>query len=205
MCNIATDVVFVLDSSGSINYVDPDNWDRIKYFTGNFTEGLLGRNNNGANQVGIITYSYYTTIHSDLTDDRDVILNTIANLPYDGYTTNTAHALCRLLDISWREGSLPLVILMTDGQSNTDSTVCGSTIEAPKFINSQLCPPPLYYVIGVTDNVDTAELSAIATGPEYIDNLDSFENTAALSQFRRHRTYQICFQGEWLFYKYCTH
>ncbi len=186
--------MFVLDSSGSINFAHPDNWDRVKYFTGNFTQGLLSSNGN-QNRIGVITYSYYATIHSDLTGDRDTILDLIANLPFDGYTTNTALALCQLLDINWREDALRLVILMTDGKSNRDSPVCGSTLETPQFINSQLCPSPLYYVIGVTDNVNTTELRAIATGQEYIDNLDSFENTAVLSEFRRHRTYQICYKG----------
>ncbi len=196
MCNIPTDVVFVLDSSGSINYANPDNWDRIKYFTGNFTEGILENSSGTNNQVGIITYSYFTTINSDLTNDKDAILNIIDNLPYDGYTTNTAEALCRLLEINWRENSLRLVILMTDGMSNSESPDCGTTIETPKYINTFLCPQPLYYVIGVTDNVDATELDAIATGSQYIDNLDSFENTAALSEFRRHRTYQICFKSK---------
>ena len=200
VCDTASDVVFLLDSSGSINYAHPDNWNRIKNFIGNFTTGLFGnvntRRERNLNRIGIVTFSFEATIHSPLTNDRDVLLSTIENLPYDGYNTNTAEGLCRLLDMNWGEDRLRLVIVMTDGMSNFDSPRCGTTIEAPVVVNSMLCPSPLYYVIGVTNNVNQTELEAIATGPEFIDHLDSFENTESLSYFRRQRTYQICFSGE---------
>ena len=199
VCDIASDVVFLLDSSGSINFADPRNWNRIKYFTGNFTAALFGNNNireHNLNRIGIITFSYEATIHSFLTNNRDELLSKIRDLPYDGYNTNTAEGLCSLLNMNWGEDRLRLVIVMTDGMSNFDSPRCGTTIEAPVVVNSLLCPSPLYYVIGVTDNVNQTELEAIATGREFIDHLDSFENTESLSYFRRQRTYQICFKGE---------
>ena len=191
--------MFLLDSSGSINFADPENWNRIKYFTGNFTTTLFGNNNireRNLNRIGIITFSYEATIHSYLTNNRNELLSKIADLPYDGYNTNTAEGLCSLLDMNWEEDRLRLVIVMTDGMSNFESPRCGTTIEAPVVVNSMLCPSPLYYVIGVTDNVNLTELGAIATGPEFIDHLDSFENTESLSYFRRQRTYQICFKGK---------
>ena len=196
VCSFSSDVAFVLDSSGSINNAHPDNWNRVKYFTGNFTSNLLGRSNTQSqNQVGIISYSSGATINSLFRSDRDALLNDISNLPYLDSSTNTAEGLCTLLDMNWRDESLRLAIVMTDGRSNRVSSRCGTTIDAPEIVNTQLCPPPLYYVIGVTDNVDETELQAIATGPEYIDYLDSLENTAGLAKIRRQQTYQICFKG----------
>lgn len=197
VCSITSDVVFVLDASGSINYAHPDNWNRVKYFTGNFTAGLLRstRTSTNQNRVGIVTYSSNARIYLNLTGDQELLLETISDLFYDDLATNTAEGLCQLLDIDWRDDALRLVILMTDGRSNRESPLCGTTLEAPVFVNSQLCPEPLYYVIGVTDNVNDTELHAIATGPQYIDHLDSLQNIEGLSEFRRHRTYEICFKG----------
>ena len=124
--------------------------------------------------------------------------NDIANLEYLNRSTNTAEGICQLFDINWRDEVLHLVIVMTDGKSNRESSQCGSTVNASEVVNTELCPAPLYYVIGVTDNIDRDELQAIATGPEYIDYLDSLQNTASLSEFRRKRTYEICFKGNYV-------
>ena len=98
--------------------------------------------------------------------------------------------------MDWRDDGLRLAILMTDGQSNRDSSTCGTTIDAPVIVNAGVCPPPLYYVIGVTDNIDETELEAIATGPEYIDYLDDIQNTVGFAEIRRRQTYRSCFKGK---------
>ena len=45
VCNEMADIVFVVDSSGSINEGDPDNWSRLKNFTKMVVDQLkIGRN-----------------------------------------------------------------------------------------------------------------------------------------------------------------
>jgi hypothetical protein len=39
-CRIQADIVMVIDHSGSINHVDPDNWSRIQEFIDRFISGL---------------------------------------------------------------------------------------------------------------------------------------------------------------------
>ena len=194
VCSGATDVMFILDASGSINNAHSENWNRVKSFVGNFTASLLSESSSD-NRVGIITYSDYGFVNFNLTSDRDELLQEIDNLYYFGRYTNTADGLCKLTGQMWEEDNLRLVIVMTDGRSNRNSTECGTVIDAPEIVDMAICPPPLYYVIGVTDNVVEEELEAIATAPEFIDYLDAIQNTEGLAAIRRHRAYQICFRG----------
>lgn len=186
--------MFILDASGSINNAHPDNWNKVTSFVGNFTASLLS-GSSSVNRVGIITYSDLGFVNFNLSSDRDELLQGIDNLYYFGRYTNTADGLCKLTGQPWGEDSLRLVIVMTDGRSNLNSTDCGTVIDAPEIVNVAICPPPLYYVIGVTDYVVEEELQAIATAPEFIDYLDAIQNTEGLAAIRRHRAYQICFRG----------
>ena len=52
----------------------------------------------------------------------------------------------------------------------------------------------LVYVIGVTDSTRQEELEVIATAPEFITHLDSFDQ-AELVATQEARAYEICFTG----------
>ena len=84
---------------------------------------------------------------------------------------------------------------MTDGKSNDVSSNCSfqSTLEAAEAVH-RFEPSILVYVIGVTDNVDSQELEAIATRPEYVSHINSF-NSALLREIQEQQTYDLCYEG----------
>ena len=188
-----TDVVFVLDSSGSINYDDPTNYDKIK----NFTRAFIDSEGEG-DRIGIVLYGTLSEVYLPLNEstnfDKRSLLKLIDRIPYLSEWTNTADGLCRAIEQPWRDSLsvLRLVITLTDGMSNRDSPICGNTTTAASLVHAT-DPPLLSYAIGVA-NANADELLTIATTPELIDHLDSF-NTDLLTAAQEARSYQICFTG----------
>ena len=195
-----TDVVFVLDSSGSINYWDPTNYDKIKNFTRAFVDALIDENSEGeGDRIGVVLYGTFSEVYLALNEstnlDKRSLLKLIDRTPYLRQSTNTADGLCRAIEQSWRDSLsvLRLVITLTDGMSNQVSPLCGNTTTAARLVHAA-DPPLLSYAIGVA-NANEDELLTIATTPELIDHLDSF-NTELLTAAQEARSYQICFTGK---------
>lgn len=202
VCSIYTDVVFVLDSSGSIG---DDNYTKVLNFTRDFVNVLLedtyrkNTENDMGSRVGIVIFSTVAETHLLLNTSQSLSKNSIVelieNIPYLSHSTNTADGLCHALDQPWRDSLtvLRLVITLTDGRSNQNSNNCGSTTTAARLVHTYN-PKLVSYVIGVA-NFDVDELLAIASAPELIDHLDSF-NTDLLIAAQEARTYQICFTSK---------
>ena len=187
--------MFVLDSSGSINHANSTNWDRVKQFVERFTRELRF-GSNSKDHVGVITFGLTATININLnhTHDSTSLSNAIFNLPYLNERTNTADGLCKLTQLEWRPNVLRVALVVTDGRSNERSSQqCGRTERAAMLVHTTE-PEILVYVIGVTDRVRDAELAIIASSPEYVDHLDSFDEEE-LNFARQHQTYRICFTG----------
>ena len=194
-----TDVVFVLDSSGSINNADPTNYDKVKNYTRAFVDALIDENTEGeGDRIGVIIYGTFSEVYLPLNEsvnfNKRSLLKHIDRIPYLREWTNTADGLCRATEQPWRDSLsvLRLVITLTDGQSNRDSPLCGNTTTAAQLVHTT-DPPLLSYAIGVA-NANENELLTIATTPELIDHLDSF-NTDLLTAAQEARSYQICFTG----------
>ena len=199
VCSVDTDVVFVLDSSGSINNADPSNYDKVKNFTRAFVDALIDGNLEAeGDRIGIVIYGQIGEVYLPLNDsealDKGALLKKIDATPYRNSWTNTADGLCRAIEQSWRDSLsvLRLVITLTDGKSNRVSPLCGNTTTAASRISANN-PPLLSYAIGVA-NANQEELLTIATTPELVDHLDSF-NTDLLAAAQEARSYQICFTG----------
>ena len=199
MCRINTDVVFVLDSSGSINQADPDNYDKVKNYTEAFVDALIDGNSEGeGDRVGIVLFGTMGEVYLMLSEseslDKTSLLEQIDNIPYLDQWTNTADGLCRAIEQPWRDSLsvLRLIITLTDGMSNQNSTECGTTTAAAQLVRDN-DPPLLSYAIGIA-NANEDELLTIATTAELIDHLDSF-NTDLLAAAQEARSYQICFTG----------
>ena len=206
VCSIATDVVFVLDSSGSIGY---ENYTKVLNFTRDFVNALLEdsyRKNSDEmrSRVGIVIYSTFAETYLLLNEsrglDKSSLVEQIENISYVGGSTNTADGLCHTLEQPWRDSLsvLNLIITLTDGMSNQDSPRCGNTTTAANLVHKNTDPKLVSYVIGVA-NFDYEELLDIASAPELVDQLDSF-NTDLLTAAQEARTYQICFTGEHTFF-----
>lgn len=192
-----TDVVFVLDSSGSVG---PENFETAKNYVYNFTEGLL--NGDPSSRVGVIRYASGASVEMELRQrEKQVLLQEIRNLLYVGGSTNTPEGLCLLKERPWRPSLsvLRIAIVVTDGESNQASPTCLQESGVPGTVDSvaeeihSLHPPITVLAIGVAD-YDPAELRTIATDVRLVDYLETFDYRI-LQQNQQSRSYFICFRG----------
>ena len=203
VCRVPTDVMFVLDSSGSIG---EESYQRMREYTFNYTEGLL--NGNSDSRVGVILYSRSARVEIDLdflnNNTQEELLERIRNLPYIRPGTNTPEGLCLLKFRPWRESVsvLRIAIVLTDGMSNQLSTNCTSESGGSGTVNStareihSFEPPITVFAVGVA-NFAEEELNVIATSPDLVDRLDSFDQRLLL-QNQQFRSYFICFRGTYI-------
>lgn len=194
VCQVDTDLVFVLDESGSIGNAS---FQEVKTFVRDFVHQLTSQSQSGdmiMNRVGIIPFSSsareYIALNSSIVGNE--LLTQIAELRYNGGGTNTAHGLELMREQAWRDeiSILRLAIVLTDGQSNDRP----ATLLAAQAVHDY-DPPITVYAIGVGDNVDEAELETIASEHELYSHLDAFD-PSLFDSTRESYSYQICFTSE---------
>ena len=199
-CKINADIFFVLDGSGSIG---SSSFDQVRQFEKDFVKTLIiGPQDN---QIGTIVFSsvgsviFYLNSYNYTND----ILNAIQTIPYPGGSTNTPDGLCQMVRHGFTEenGARPtsaavmrIAIVMTDGQSNEQSSDCQwDTLQAAEAVHG-LTPPVLVYAIGVTSNINRQELEAIATTLDDITYLSSF-NKDILQEAQEEHFDEVCKKG----------
>ena len=180
------DVVFVIDSSGSIG---ADNFQLIRDFTANITTELFRSSPMSA--VGVILFESTARIWFNLKTYTSLrsLLSAINRLPYrDGSSTDTDEAL-RLLLSSARNGRLRLrtdsskiAIVITDGESRDES----ATLLAAKALHASNIFD--VYAVGIY-GADVDELEGIASSPEFVFYASSFLN---LQQIQKRILPQLC-------------
>lgn len=199
-CKVNTDIFFVLDGSGSIG---SSNFEQVRRFETEFVSNLeIGPQDN---QVGTIVFSSVGSIAFYLNsyNNSNDVLSAIQTIPYPSGSTNTPDGLCQMVRHGFTEanGARPtsaavfrVAIVMTDGKSNERSSECQwDTLQAAAAVHA-LSPPVLVYVIGVTQNVNQEELEAIATSPEDITYLDSFDKDI-LQEAQEEHIDEVCKTG----------
>ena len=133
-CNYTTmDVGFLLDSSGSINMADGNNYQRIKDFIKGFIKSVvIGPNNT---RVAIATYSgssnFKLRFNFTAYSTTDSLTRATQDIPYDTGSTLTGEALTRIrtgLFSVARERLPKILIVLTDGQSQDSVTVPSSLL-----------------------------------------------------------------------------
>lgn len=200
-CSINSDIFFVLDSSGSIGAA---NFEVMKMFTRDFVNSLkIGPSDN---QVGVILFDNTAAVQFYLNSysTKENILTAIESLFYQSGDTNTADGLCKLINNGYTTkngarlssaGVFRVAVVMTDGRSNRVSYDCSSnnTFELAKAVH-RFEPSILVYVVGVTNNVDYQELAAIATKPDYVSNIISFDQLR-LREIQEKQKYDLCNKG----------
>ena len=116
--NQYTDIIFVLDISGSMA---GEKLDRVKRDSTELVSSLLSNKNNRA---ALITFDTSSQIVSDLTNDKDLLLEEIDNLKETG-NTNYYQALVNvdsILQDYQKESDREMVVLfLTDGYPNQDT------------------------------------------------------------------------------------
>ena len=199
-CRVDTDVMFVLDSSGSIG---ENNYERVKDYAYNFTASLL---NNNRNRIGVILYGNRANVEIRMNFVTPMLLDRIRNLSYLRQYTNTPEGLCLLTlpsNTPWRVdiSVLRFAIVLTDGHSNMYSSSCMDRGNSPGTVDSTsarlhaLDPQVVVFAIGVGNNTNRTELNVIATSPALVDRLNSFDYRD-LEQNQRSRAYILCYEGE---------
>ena len=173
-CNIAgIDLVFVLDSSGSIGST---NFRTIRNFVNTFVNTLeIGPTRS---QVGVIRYSGSAQVLFNLNtySDRTSLMSAVSNIRYTRGGTDTADALY-LLAIQGFVGARPLsegvprvAIVVTDGMSNNpaETVIAAQALRQNELITT--------YAVGI-GGANITELNAIATKPNLVRFIGSFGAT----------------------------
>ena len=202
VCKINTDVVFVLDSSGSIG---SSNFQLVRDYTYNFTRYLL--NGNDDNRVGVVLFGNSAQVKVGLdfvpNNGTQSLLREIRSMPYLNQATNTPEGLCLLKTMNWRDtiSTLRLAVVMTDGRSNQKSQLCrngtGNVAAVSREVHER-SPQIVVTAIGVGSSYVLSELQLIATSNETIDRIRSF-NSSLLKQNQYYRSYATCFKCKLFF------
>jgi len=116
VCDSELDLMVLMDGSGSVG---------SKGFSQEkeFAEAFINRFEIGPDktEMGIISFSYYITIGSQITDDAGALVSVVENTEWEAYNTNTAAALGTALEVlaaSGRETAQSVVVVITDGMPN---------------------------------------------------------------------------------------
>jgi uncharacterized protein YegL len=172
-CNSGIDVIFVLDSSGSVG---SNNFQTMKTFVINvISDFSIGPTKT---RVGIINFStdVAEAIPLGSINESSSLNAAINSIPYIGRGTNT-HLALNLLRTSGfansraNEGIPRVAIVLTDGQSNDpEATVLASTLLHQAGIN--------VYAFGIGTGVNVEELTTIASSPLNVFQIASFSPAA---------------------------
>ena len=183
---------FVVDSSGSINYKDENNWGTVLQFivdiTGFFT---IGPNDV---QVALVLFSTAANVEWGLTRYRDKtsLINAIRNVPYIGDETNLNDAL----KLTWSDvfapgrGTRPnarkVTVILTDGEDNVPTQGTPLTLE-----NARRCKRGgiRLIAVGVSNMIDRNRLMKIVSSPSDFYPVNDF---TALQSIVADLAQQIC-------------
>ena len=195
-CAVKTDLVFVLDSSGSVGET---NYESVKNFVAQFTMDMnIGRSEN---RVGVIIFGNEARVVINLEQyrRRNDLIYAIRSIPYLRGTTNTPDALCKLVLLveEARDDALHIAVLLTDGKPTAFLNPCNYTSTKAAGDKIRNMSNILIYAIGVTNNINDDELDAIATKSEFVSHLESF-NEPDLESVRNELTYRICYTGKYM-------
>ena len=160
------DLNFVVDSSGSINYRGPTNWDRSLQFVANISSQFeIGPNNV---QVAFVLFSTVATVEWGLTQYRDKasLVNAILNVRYLDMKTNLNDALYLTRTVVFapgrgtRPGATKITIILTDGDDDVPSPGTPLTIQ-----NATACKNAgiRLIVVGVSSSVNEHRLRQIVS------------------------------------------
>ena len=162
VAGILADIVFVLDSSGSIEYSGSGNWN----MTLDFLVNIVNRLRIGIiyNHVGVVSYSRNSKVNFPLNwfYTKQNLVDAIRRIPYIGLNTNTAAAIEDMrTQVFTQRGDRPYLknfgILVTDGESNINQE---DTIpNANKAKNDGI----IMFAVGITERINATELIEISS------------------------------------------
>lgn len=169
------DVIFVLDSSASISYLD---FDRQLEFVSNVINVFDVSKN--MTRIGIVSFSNWAFLdfHLNTYTTKHEVRQAVFRIRQIRGDTNTAAALRYIQDTSFkpqhgaREGIPHIAIVLTDGKSNKPMQTAKEAVRAKLGSNIHI------FAIGVGDAVKRRELKAIASDPKkkYLFQVGDYES-----------------------------
>jgi len=171
--NLVADIVFLVDSSGSIRDNNPednsyDNWELALTFISDFIADFnLGTT---ATQFGLVRFSYQADNIFYLNDHYDVasMQQAILDMQYIGSYTNTSGALRTAAYEQFssthgdRSNAQNIVILITDGIPNLDVDYTVPDAETLRNLGTTI------FVLGITDAIDEEMLREMSSEPQIL-------------------------------------
>ena len=165
-CRQKIDLVFVVDSSGSIQAAGEDNWSRILDFIVRIVNTLIIGPDDA--RVGLIVFSddAFNELFLRDTTDRVSLLTKILSLRFRDGRTDTAFGLSLLHREQFRirNGDRPVApnvaIVITDGESNDNKTRTIPEAQIARRMGATL------FSVGITDFVNENELRLISSPPQ---------------------------------------
>ena len=176
-CQSGIDLIFVLDSSGSIGR---SNFQLIRDFVSNvIIHSDIGPDKT---RVGVVLFSASASVQFQLNTHltKPSLLDAVAHIPFTGKRTNTAAGInlsVQLFNTTFgarprSSGTPRIVIVLTDGRSNVpqETIAAAERSHAANIIS---------YVVGLGKIINVTELNAIASDPknQYVHLLETFNNS----------------------------
>ena len=167
--NSYTDIIFVLDISGSMA---GDKLEKVKQDTTELLESLLS---NRENRAALITFDTESRIVSGLTDDKDLLIQEVNNLTDTG-DTNYYQALVNvdtiLKDYQQEENREMIILFLTDGYPNEDTP---NQIAQYKYLKSEY---PYITINGIQYEMGDSILDPIKeiSDNQFIADMESLNN-----------------------------
>jgi len=170
------DIVFVVDSSGSIRDRNPadysyDNWNKILEFVADVIDGLNIADD--GDHVGLVIYSQVARLEFTLnfSYNKMVLRTAVLNSAYMGSLTNTSGGIraMHMAQFDTLHGArssddvAKIAIVITDGETNVDADRTIRDAERAKDSGIDVI------VVGVTDDVDIGEVRDISSQPQILN------------------------------------
>jgi uncharacterized protein YegL len=185
------DIIFVLDSSGSIT---SPNFNKMKAFVQAVVSSLDVGMGPRQNRIGLIQFSdsAQTEFYLNSYSNASAINNAIGNIPYLSRGTKTNLALDLLISSGFTvaNGARPqrfghpwIGVVLTDGQSNDPAL---TAISAKKVHDADIT----MIAVGIGNSVNEQELDIIASSPVclHVILLSDFTEVASLNYIIEQRT-----------------
>lgn len=175
-----TDLIFVMDESGSIGW---DNFWIQKQFAVDIVDGTAYSDMDAAEttRISLIKFSTGVTVVFDLSSDslasEPPTQQSIWNTPYNGGSTNTwlgLDAATAMFEDEGLENHKWIAVVITDGQS-ANSDLTDEAAARLQAIGASV------YAIGIGSNLNIDELEAIASDPDsqfmyLVDDFNGLQN-----------------------------
>lgn len=182
MGTTGTDVVFVLDTTGSMmSYID-----QMKTFIRNYSSKIKEING----RVGLVVYrdaddEYTAKKLSDLQTDTADLLNKLESVSADGGGDGPEAALhasmVAMNEMKWQKGATKAIILLTDAGYHEPDKVDGSTLAAVAKRSLEIDPVNIYPVVGDYLKNSYADIAKQTSG-QVIASGDENDIVAALDK-----------------------